>query len=161
MKGASIAQVRREARRLFQSGLVHDPLVLHDGRLQDPKPVKGPDGSTVGWFIPVVVSERLVGFLQLDSRLSLLRWSTFPHRAGSIDDCPSAESWLDPKVILHRARLVAPAGTSLGEPYLTFDRHLTRLVWAVHAQKPGGGTHTVYVVGEHSYLADKGPEETT
>jgi hypothetical protein len=132
---SSAQQARAAADRLFSSD--------SEGSVGDPLPIRAPDGSLAGWFVPVVARELLLGFFQFDPALTLLRYSRFPRPvAGSL--------WLDADTVRATAAArfpdLAPAGTA----FLTYDSHVTRLVWAVPARGK-----TIFVAGDYAYIASE------
>lgn len=137
-------QVRAAADRLLRSGFVDDPAIRNDGRIGDPLPIRGPDGAPAGWFVPVLAGDRLPGFFQFDARLTLLRFSRFPKY-------PPAREWLDEDAIRDVALRKFPDLAGAGTPYLTYDRNVTRLVWAVPARDPRG-ERTIYVTGQYAWV---------
>lgn len=133
--------VRAAADRLLRSGYVDDPAIRSEGTIGDPLPIRAPDGAPAGWFVPVTSGELLCGFFQFDPQRTLLRFSRFPKY-------PPAKSWLDAHTIrelaLEKFPDLAPAGT----PFMTYDRNVTRLAWAV----PVSGGRTIYVTGNYAWL---------
>lgn len=128
--------------------------------------VVDPEGVRQRWFVPVVLHDTsgdrdddgnsgdsdsselqpvLVGFFVLGLDLVVHRWSSFQRRAGSLDGCPPAATWLDPATIASRARTVT-ATEPTGPPMLSYDGAPERLAWAV----PCGST-TVYVAGDAAW----------
>ena len=120
-------------------------------RLFEPIPVQDPDGSLNSWFVPVVVGEKLLGFLQFTKDLTLLRSSTFQREVGSMDDCPDAADWIDMATIQSRVREEASPGEVLGDPVLSYDKHPSRLAWAVTATSPSGEIRTFMVAGRYVF----------
>jgi hypothetical protein len=152
-----------KAAELFSKGIVQSLLVQREGRLAGPIPVHEPEGDISSWFIGVQVGDRLAGFIHLDRRLELLRYSTFQRHPGSLEGCPSARSWIDPQYVLELAMTQIPRGMKAAEPYMTYDQDLSRLTWAVPWTDMTGLVHTVFVAGEFVYTrsAKLGSEGTT
>lgn len=140
---ASAADARAAAERLFRSGLVEDRELLETGTIGEPLPVRAPGGAADGWLVPVIAHGRLCSFFQFDARLTLLRSSAFPksHR-------PAMRTWLDPAAI---ALATFPDTLPAGEPYLTYDRDPSRVVWAV----PVRGGRVIFVAGDYAYIASE------
>lgn len=146
--------VHARARRLFADGVAGDPLVTARARVAPPVAVLGTGGTVEYWFVAVTVDERVAGFMQFEVDGSLMRYSSFQRRGGSIEGCPDAASWLDPATIQARAAAHLAAGERPGTPYLTYDRHPTRLAWAVPVLGGPGQARTLMVTGEYVYAAD-------
>ncbi|HJQ35710.1 MAG TPA: hypothetical protein VKB93_01095 [Thermoanaerobaculia bacterium] len=137
---ASAADARVAAERLFRSGLVEDRELLETGTIGDPLPVRAPGGAAAGWVIPVLARGRLCSFFQFDARLTLLRYSAFPKSRG-----PEMSAWSNPVSI---ALAKFPDALPAGEPYLSYDRDPSRVVWAV----PVRGERVIFVAGDYAYL---------
>jgi hypothetical protein len=123
--------------------------------------VWSPDGSWVAWFVGITTHELLVGFFVLDRDCRLLRYSAFAKQPGSSADCPPATDWLDPSRAVERARSTADPAETLGPPFMSFDRVLDRLAWAVPATNPEGGERTIFVAGSTVFTAGDEAEPTT
>jgi hypothetical protein len=147
--------IYKVARKLFESGVTHDTFVQKAGKVEKPIPVHDPDGDLVSWFVGITVSDRLAGFMQFGTDASLMRYSTFQRHTSSLEGCPPASAWLDPKYIKKRARTRASRGDVLSRPYLTYDRNLSRLVWVVNVKSKRGKVKTIYVAGEYVYLPER------
>jgi hypothetical protein len=80
-----------------------------------------------------------------------LRYSTFQRQAGNLAGCPQASDWLDPVMVQRHAQEHAEPGETLATPILTYDRHPTRLVWAVPTQLSDGRSSRLYVIGTFVY----------
>ena len=137
-------KARAAADRLLRSGSVDDPAIRDEGRIGDPLPIRGPDDAPAGWFVPVLAGDRLRGFFQFDDRLTLLRFSRFPND-------PPAREWLDADAVREMALGKFPELAAEGTPYLTYDRHVTRLVWAVPA-RDAMRERTIYVTGQYAWV---------
>jgi hypothetical protein len=146
VRDAAVGQLRR--------ALAEDP-VRRTAAVGEPLPVRSPRGELDSWFVPVVMGDVLVGFALLERTLVLRRWSTFQRRAGSLDGCPPAASWLDPDRVARVAAGVA-ADTAGSPPYLSYDGSPDRLAWAVPL--PGG--RTVYVAGDAAWVSTPRRETT-
>lgn len=118
-------------------------------RVPPPLPIGDRRGAPAGWFVGVAVGDRLLGFLQFDANEALMRTSWFPMR-GSLADLPSAAAWLDAAAIRALALRAALPNEKVGEPYLSFDRHPTRLLWRVPVERDGHRTGEIEVIGDSS-----------
>jgi hypothetical protein len=156
---SEVDKVRQRAAVLFAQGIASDELVQNSGELEAPVPVSDPGGRLHSWFIGVTVNSKLAGFLQLLPDLTLLRYSTFQRQPTTLEGSPDSADWLDRGRIRRRAANALRAGESLGEPYLTFDQHPSRLVWAVPVASERGGKKEIFVAGEFVYepTADDSP----
>lgn len=130
-------ELRAAADRLFASDLIDDR-VREGATVGDPLPIRTLSGDPAGWFVPVIAGERLRGFIQFDASLAFLRFSRFP------DPPPLAATWIDADAVREIARHYFPEAD--GTPFLTFDRNVSRLVWALPA-----GTKTIFVAGEYAW----------
>lgn len=126
----SATDAKRAAGRLVPSGTIGDPL-----------PILSPQREPAGWFVPLLDDDALHGFMQFDRDLTFLRESKF---SKPVD----ARTWLDVKTIVDRALQTFRGAQPNGDPFLTYDANVTRLVWAVPVD---GGT--IYVAGEFAYQA--------
>lgn len=144
-------EVLREARRLMASGQVADEFARSDGTLGRPLAVSHPWGGTHSWLVPVTVGDRLIGYLQLNPRLELIRYSSFQRRPDSLEGVPEASEWLDPGRVLERAASVARSDEDLGRPVLTYDQYPDRLAWKVEARSAAGGVRNIMVTGSSAW----------
>ena len=133
MTHTTAQQVREAAEHLLAS----EPA---NGRAGDPLPIRESDGVLAGWFVPVIADGLLCSFLQFDAALHVLRHSRL-HRPAA------PASWIDPDLARRTAAARFPDAVAEGEPFLTYDRDVTRLVWAVPA-KDGG---RIFVAGDYAY----------
>jgi hypothetical protein len=143
---ASSHDARAAAERLFRSGLVEDRELLETGTIGEPLPVRDRGRAVAGWFVPVTNGDRLCAFFQLDARLTLLRYSAFAKNR-----CPSARSWLDEHAVADIALQQFRDDSLAHTPFLTYDRDVSRLVWAVPVRNPNG-ERTIFVTGDYAYL---------
>jgi hypothetical protein len=140
--GAAVA-----ARVLFARPDLADSAVRAGGVLQDPLAVMQPGGrEQVAWFVPVTVGELLAGFFVLDLDNTMLRWSSFQRREGTLTGCPDADDWLSEPRIAARATAAGAPGTP-GRPYLSYEAAPDRIAWAVPF-----GARLVYVTGVTSWI---------
>ena len=130
--------------------------------LARPIPVYSPQSKVHSWFVAVTVEDKIVGFFQLSSALTLLRYASFlQRRPGSIAGCPSSETWLNPDQIVARANTLAQLGDTMEPPYLTYDQSPDRLAWAVNVRAPSGATRVIFVAGEYAYQKVKDEPDST
>jgi hypothetical protein len=146
--------VSQKAFELFNSGIAHDPFVQKDGKVRRPIPIYGPDSDISSWFVGVTVKDKIVGFMQLDKDLTLIRYSTFQRHPSTIEGCPNAHTWLDPNYIVERARTKASRADKLATPFLSYDRSPSRLAWVVKATDKKGHMKKIFVAGDFVYLSD-------
>jgi len=148
--------VRERAGRLLAPGGPAAGLLPRGGRVRTPIPVREPGGRLHSWFVPLTAGGRLAGFLQLLPDLTMARASSFLRRPGHLEDCPDAGPWIDAAVVAARAAAHLRRGERAGRPYLTYDRHPSRLAWAVPVSGPRGTRRTIFVVGDHVYAGGRG-----
>ena len=146
-------EIHRHAQRLFRGGIAESALVDGSGRVEKPIPIHGPDGAIHAWFAAVVVGDKLVGYMRLQNDLTLLGYSSFQRRPDSVDECPHADTWLDPDTVLELARSVTGPNDRLEQPLLGYDKHPSRLAWHVRVNADDGEEKLVLVAGGHVYLA--------
>ncbi|MBE0591805.1 MAG: hypothetical protein IH616_05320 [Gemmatimonadales bacterium] len=143
------------AAELLCSGEFGSPLARDIGVVETPVPVMTPEEQPHSWFVGVSVGDALVGYFQIGLALTLLRYSAFQRDPGSTAGCPSRAEWLDPDVILTRARTVL-VGEPVGQPQLTYDRAPSRILWLVRMRDGEGRVWAVHVAGALAYLAEPG-----
>lgn len=154
-------QVHQRAVKLFKGGITLNPLVQKRGRVEKPIPIYGPKREIVSWFVGVTISDRLVGFIQFDSNLKLMRYSTFQRDPSSLEGCPKARTWLDPNYIKERSRTKASIDDDLEPPFLSYDRNISRIVWVVQAKEKSGHVKTIFVAGDSVYLSNQSQKHLT
>ncbi len=133
------AEARRLVANLIDAGFISESRAQYaDLRAV---PVTSPDEKPAGWFVALVINERLIGFAQLDEALRFRRYSSF---AGHE---PPAEDWLESSVVLARAREQAGADLELGQPFLSYDANPDRIAWVVPATGSGGTKRHLFVAG--------------
>jgi hypothetical protein len=147
-------QVLRKAIELFKAGVAQDNLVQKKGKVEKPIPIYDEQKNIVSWFVGLTVTNKLVGFIQLNSNLELMRYSTFQRRPKSLEGCPESKTWLDPKYIKERARCKASPGDILKKPFLSFDQNITRIVWVVNAVDKTGNVKKIFAAGDFVYLSN-------
>lgn len=146
--------------KLLKGGFVDDPLTAEKGRIEEPTPILDQVSQLSSWFVPVTLENRLVGYFRFLTDLSMQGYTTFQRKRSSISGCPPADSWLNAEHIIKKAREVAPEGDLLAPPFLTFDRHPSRLAWAVKFRDDFGKETTVFVAGEFAFLSSDAEEDT-
>lgn len=137
------AQVRRRAETFTDAPAL----------LSDPIPVRDALGRLSSWFVPLVDGDTIVGFVELSPDLTHRRTSMF---ATNRRDAPPTSWWLDPGVVVERARSELSEGEVAGDPYLSFDTVPDRIAWAVPVGGPRG-PRIVYVAGRTTW---SGPAST-
>lgn len=133
------AEARRLVASLIDSGFISDPRA-RDADLQAVR-ITAPDGMPAGWFVALVLDERLVGFAQLGEALRFRRYSSFAGRE------PAARDWLESSVVLARAREQTGADLDLGQPFLSYDMDPDRIAWVVPATDFDGTERRFLVAG--------------
>ncbi len=128
---------------LVESGFITEPRA-GDAELRVVR-ITSPDGAPAGWFVALVVADRLIGFVQLDEALRFRRYSSFAGKK------PAAPDWLEAGVVLSRARKRAAQTDTLGEPRLSYDRSPDRLAWVVPATGSDGIGRRIFVVGREVF----------
>lgn len=159
-----IDAARRAAERLLASPLVGDPLARTRGRLATPIPIRHPaHGAVDGWFVGVLVDDRLIGFLQLTAGREMRRYASFPRHADAPAPGVAPDLWLDPDRVRHRAAALARDDEILSTPVLTYDRSPDRLAWRLEATPPDGQPRHIWLAGEAAWSepADPGDEPVT
>ncbi|MHA2142899.1 MAG: hypothetical protein ACXADD_15545 [Candidatus Thorarchaeota archaeon] len=144
-------RVHEEAKRLFESGITQDPLVDSKGAVIPPIPILDLNQELDSWFVAITADGRIAGFMQFNKELVLMRYSTFQRKASSLEGCPETASWLDQASILQTARTVVTDGELIEEPFLSYDKHPTRIAWAVSFRDRQGKFRTVFVAGSFAY----------
>lgn len=115
-------------------------------------PVYNMEHEVHSWFVPVIAGDRLIAFFQFLSDGTFMRFSSFQHHPGEIEDCPLVSYWLDTKRIVTLAEKFRHADEIIGQPFLSFDRTPERIIWAVPLSSPNIEVRNVYVVGDEVYL---------
>ena len=142
------ANILERAQELLRTGVSGGIKVRRSGRVEQPIRVLGPDGGLYSWFVPVTVGNVLAGFFEIQTDMTLKRFSSFQRREDSLEGCPPAEAWIDVETIARKARGLVPVGEIVQEPFLTFDGAPSRIAWRVELQAPDGAVRTVYVAGD-------------
>lgn len=143
MSGPGPAEASQLVAKLIDSELIREPRA-REAELR-PVQVTTPEGEPAGWFVALVIDERLIGFAQLDDALRFRRYSSF---AGAE---PRAGAWLESSVVLSRAREKAGADLDLGQPFLSFDASPDRIAWVVPATAPDGSGRRLFVAGDEVF----------
>lgn len=143
MSAPGPAGARQLVARLIETEFIPEPRA-RDAELRAVQ-VTTPEGEPAGWFVALVIDDRLIGFAQLDEALRFRRYSTF---AGAE---PRAQDWLESSVVLSRARKGAAGDLDLGEPFLSFDMSPDRLAWVVPATAPDGTGRRLFVAGDEVF----------
>lgn len=146
-----VQNVHERAIELFKSGIVENTMVNANGNVEMPIRIFSPERKPVSWFVGVTMKNKLVGFMQFNTELGLMRYSTFLHQSSTLDDCPLAKVWLDSKTILDLAKKRASLGEELMEPVLSYDKSPTRIAWTVKVKEKGRKVGTIFVAGKYVY----------
>jgi len=155
MMTIAIERIYKRAIELFKSNITQDSLVNTRGKVEKPIPVLEPSGKVNSWLICITVGKIVVGFMQIDNDLRILRYSSFQRIPESLQGCPPASAWLNKKNIIARAKTMATAQDILSSPVLTYDRNPSRIVWAITAINKSGERRTIHVAGEYVYVKNK------
>jgi hypothetical protein len=147
------AVITKKARQLLAICSLGDELLQRSATVGHALPVLGPGGGLHSWFVPVTVDDRFVAFFQFLSDGTLMRFSSFQHRPGEFDGCPTAEDWLNPGKIQAHAAVQRKNKETIGESFLTYDRTPDRLTWAVPLTNERGEVRLVYVAGKTVYTS--------
>ena len=148
-------QVQKSAIELFKGGITQNPFVQERGRIEKPIPIIGQERDIQAWFVGITISDRLVGFIQFDSDLQLMHYSSFQRDPSTLAGCPEARSWLDPEYIKERSRSRASPGDDLEPPFLSYDRNIARIACVVEAKDKSGHVKTIYVTGDFAYISNQ------
>ena len=148
--------IDHEARRALAAG---DAALPAGAKPSLALPVRTLAGALQGWFVPVIVADRLVAFLRFTPQHVLTGTSSFMRQSGRIDACPLAADWLDASLIRSRAQALAAPGEDAGEPMLSFDGVPDRFAWAVPLRRAGAAPRWVFVAGTSTWPAQAGSEK--
>ena len=152
------AAIKALARAHLAQGRFGDDAVRRDATVAEPLAVAGPDGRPHSWFVGLTIGDRIVALFQLLLDGTVMRFSSFQRRPGTLEGCPAAREWLDPTFARELVIRRSQAGDEVGAAVLTFDRNPDRLVWAVSVkQEAAGRTRTVYVAGNTVYEPPETP----
>ena len=143
----SADEALQRARRWFDGGPVGDAWLRAHAELAVPIPVTEADDRLHGWFVAVIVADRLAAFMQLRADGAPLRFASFQRRSGDVADCPPAADWLDTAQIARRAAHAARPGEFAGPPRLSYDGAPDRLAWRVPLQSADGSVRELMVAG--------------
>lgn len=150
--------VNKIAAKLFAQGITQDPLIIKRGHLLPALPILTADGEECGWFVPIVVDDRLVAFMQFNEKNEFSRFSTFMRTQGELNNCPLSASWLDSETIQRAANKKLRRDEHPGEPFLTYDNYPDRLVWAVPVVRGDKVRGVIYVAGGFVYTVNRADE---
>lgn len=145
-------EIHRHALSLFRNGIAESALVEKSGKVEKPIPIHGADHAIEAWYVGVVVGDKLAGYMRLQNNLTLLGYSSFQRRQDSVDECPYADTWLDPITVLELAKSVTGPNDRLEQPFLGYDKNPSRLAWHVRVSTDNGEEKLVLVAGGHVYL---------
>ena len=149
MMNKDLEKIQEKALLLFRTGITQDSLVERLGTVEKAIPIYGPGLNIVSYFVGITVKDKIVGFMQFNLKYRLMRYSTFQRHKGSLEGCPLAKSWLDSNYILSLAKTKISPCRELMTPYLTYDKEITRVVWAVKTRNEH--MRTIYVAGKYVY----------
>ena len=125
---------------------------------EQPIQVLGPNLELHSWFIPVTVDSLLVGFFELQTDLTLVRYSSFQRHKDSLQGCPAAELWINPESIRQQVVEEICPDETIRELFLSYDKVPSRLAWAVVLEALDGTLRTIYVAGNMVWQATKSDE---
>ncbi|OKY76806.1 MAG: hypothetical protein BM485_01690 [Desulfobulbaceae bacterium DB1] len=150
-----IAKILAQAQDLLRCGKIGNSMVRKSAIIGTPMEILTLKGDLHSWFVPVTLGDRLAGFFQFLSDLTLMRYSSFQRRDDSIEGCPAADSWLDEETIRHLAQKNARPGETVENTFLTFDRTPSRLAWAAVLTSADGKKRTLHIAGQTVWEATK------
>ena len=81
-----IQKIHSLAKDLLKSNIAQDDFVTRKGVVNRPIPIIGPDGRKTSWYVGITIDAYLVGYLQFDTSLNLMRYSTFQRHPSSTDN---------------------------------------------------------------------------
>ncbi len=146
-KDYEVMKVLQKAQELLHNEMNGSLKICKSCCVEQPIPVIGSDRCLHSWFVPVTAGKVMAGFFEFQPDLTLMRYSSFQRHEDSLEGCPPAELWIDPKSILHRINEKMRKGEKVQEVFLTYDKVPSRLTWAVVLESPDGTTRTLHVVG--------------
>ncbi|NHI83563.1 MAG: hypothetical protein EAX81_04615 [Candidatus Thorarchaeota archaeon] len=149
-------RIHSKAIHLLKSNIAQNDFVTRKGVVNQPIPIVGPDEKTVSWYVGITIDSFLVGYLQFDTDLNLMRYSTFQRHPSSTKNCPLAKHWLDPEFIMAFIRDRIEPDDEIVAAFLSYDKHPTRPVWMVRVREIDGSTRTICVAGEYVYDCSNG-----
>jgi hypothetical protein len=157
-----VGRIQDRARQLLRDRMNAGTTVSRTGRVESPIPVRGPGRELRTWFVPVAEGEVLLGFLELQPDLTLLRYASFQRHEGSPDGCPTTKSWVDIAAIRQRVEGELRPGERVLDTFLSYDREPSRLAWTVQVDTPDGAGRTLFVAGDVIWEAcsNRGEEYT-
>jgi hypothetical protein len=131
------------------------------GKILEPIPIVEPNRTINSWFVAVQVRDRLVGYMQLTPDLTLRRYASFWRGERDFENCPDSGSWLDLSRIRETAGAIAKPSESLGEPFLTYHRHPTRIAWGIEAKDERDKKSIIFVAGDFAFRGDENNGQIT
>jgi hypothetical protein len=136
---------------LMKSGLLGDVRERLQETPMSPLIVTKPSGDVHSWLVPLTVKDRLVGYVQLNERLEMMKHSSLRRKMGSIEGTPLFKNWFDPDRVLERAASIAKPDEKLSPPVLTYDQYPDRLAWRIEARSTQKKTRYIMVIGDAVY----------
>ena len=146
-KDREATRILKRAQELLRNGMNGGFTIHKSCRVEQPIPVLGPNRDLHTWFVPVTVGKVLAGFFEFQPDLTLMRYSSFQRHEDSLEGCPIAELWIEPKSIQNRINEKVHQGEKVRELFLTYDRVPSRLAWAVVLETLDGTTRILHVAG--------------
>lgn len=146
------ARISQLAREVFTRDLLVDRNTRKRARILQALPIFNTKQEFHSWFVPVILSDRLIGFFQYLSDGKYMRFSIFQHHPEDIENCPMVMHWLDLNYIIAQAKRFRQKDETNGKPFLSFDKVPDRIVWAVPLISSSGNERYVFVVGKNVYL---------
>lgn len=119
--------------------------------LAAPRLISSPAGEPDGWFVPLLASEQLLGYLRFTASGARRGMSSFQRQRGDLSSCPPAADWLDADRIGARARTQAAPDATASAPLLSYDGSPDRLAWRVDFTAPNGRRFSVCVAGTSAW----------
>ena len=139
-----VGRVREKACALLRQGLAGGDALRGRGRCGEPIAIVDEGGELDSWFVPVLLDQRMAGFIQLACDLAYLRYAGFP-----VPVDPAL--WLDRDAVVCRAQALAGPAANLSAPVLSFDTSRSRIAWKVGSTTSTGQAKTIFVAGDFAY----------
>lgn len=145
-------EIRERAKTILESGVVQNPFVQKKGLISEPIHIYNQQKEIKAWFVGLIIEDKLVGYIQFDSNLIFLRYTTFQRRPDSLDNCPDVKKWLDIETIKDVVKTKVNADEEIFQPYLSFNKNISRIAWAVETVNQKGEKRLFFVTGDYVFI---------